>query len=54
MEGQVHKDRALLDQSEVDIDLFELPLDFLHEVITPNMVVFQVNISDHGFIQINL
>lgn len=52
MECQVHQDRALFDQPEVHAQVFDLSLLFLAEFLTPDLIVFDINILDKCAIEI--
>ena len=54
MEGKIYQDGSLLDKTEVDAQVFDLPLDLFAEVGTPNLIILQINVSNQLVIQVKM
>jgi len=54
MEGKIYQDGSLLDKTEVNAQVFDLPLDLFAEVGTPNLIILQINVSNQYVIQVNM
>lgn len=54
MEGKIYQDGSLLDKTEVNAQVFDLPLDLFAEVGTPNLIILQINVSNQLVIQVNM
>jgi len=46
VEADVNKNRALLDESEVHTQLFELPFDLFAEFFTPKLRILHIDIAN--------